>query len=336
MRNAETGMTVVFGAFLAAAVAAFVLIRHPRAPRQTVPPMPSPGPEELPNPARAPFSTAPPPPSLAPVLPAVQTVAPGHAVFEPSVEAWRPIIEQVSPAFANGIIPTTLMLGWIAEESAGLQCAIGFPGQVDPHGQALETGLMQYMSPHDIALAGTTVAEQRAVCSAQVLFPQITPAVVAAYKAASNTAPDKRTSEQVQALQIVGAARAAEQAQLRPLSPQEKTRMVIVAFTYVVAIMNIVDTVFSHYGASWSRGTNDYWALIKGYHAGAGVPSVGMAAATHALGHMPANWQEFKQGIWASTWVPPGYGAPIGHAWDHALLNAEKCGACAFPRRAGV
>jgi hypothetical protein len=324
VRDAETGLVVVFGLVLAGAVATFALIRHPRTPRESAPPpMPSPGPEELPNPARGPLSTAPP----APTLPAVQTVAPGQATFDPSVEAWRDYIDKLGPAFANGIIPTTLMLGWIAEESAGLECAIGFPGQVDARGQPLETGLLQYMSPHDIALAGTTVAEQRSVCSSQALFPQITAAVLAAYKTAGNTAPDKRTPEQVQALQIVSAARAAEQAQVRPMSVMQKTRMIVVAFTYVQGVMNIVDTVFAQHGASWSKGTNDYWALVKSYHAGAGIPSVGMTAATAALGHMPANWQQFKQGIWASS---------IGHSWDHALANAEKCGSCAFPRRAGV
>jgi hypothetical protein len=192
-------------------------------------------------------------------------------------------------------------MNYITMESGGRPCSVGFPGELDAQGQPLESGLGQFMAPHDIKLAETTVAEMRAACSPHVAFPGLT-----------------RASPQA----AIAAARAQAETQIRPLTEDEKTRQVIALLTFLAGIRKIVEGSFADHGVTWPKTSADYWAMIKGYHAGQSFPTGGVALAVKALGHAPRNWGEFASG-YLSTITD----ASIHARHAHALDNARRAGA---------
>lgn len=253
---------------------------RPRPPQPTSQPTP-PTPQDPPTPTPTPQ-----PPSVQP----------------PGVEAWRPYVRMLAPAF--GLVGPgweAFIMQYITMESGGRPCSIGFPGELDANGLPLESGIGQFMSPHDIALAGTTVAEMRAACAADVRFPGLT-----------------RMSPPAE----IAAARAKEETQVRPLTEAEKHRQVTALLTFLAAIARIVDKSFAEHGVTWPKSSADYLAMIKGYHAGQSFPTAGVAAAKRALGRAPRTWGEFAS----------GYLSTIGDAntrarHAHALDNARRAGA---------
>jgi hypothetical protein len=244
------------------------------------------------------------------------TPLPPAGWMPPGPEPWRGYVERLAPEFGNPPVP--FVMQWIAMESDGLPSAIGWPGDLDAAGNVKESGLFQLMSPHDIALAGTTVAQMRSCCEGQTNFPGL---------ARQPPNKDKQSPEYKAWYAAVAAARAQAQSLARPLSEDQRVQQIRAGLAYIANVAKLVDASFARYGAAWSHGTNDFWSMVKAYHAGSGIPTMGLDAAVAALGHVPASWQEFKQGIWAS---------PLGHSLDNLLSNAERCGVHAFPRAAGV
>lgn len=70
--------------------------------------------------------------------------------FPPQVEQWRPLFRRIAPD-----LPENFLLGWIAKESGGLECALGIPG--------VEAGIFQTFHPADDKF-GATFAQLRANC----------------------------------------------------------------------------------------------------------------------------------------------------------------------------
>jgi len=229
------------------------------------------------------------------------SASPPSSVAPPTVEAWRPYVRRLLPEFGFNPTAEPFVMEYITMESAGRPCAVGFPGELDAQGQPLESGLGQFMSPHDIKLAKTTVAEMRAACSQHVAFPGLTRASPkAAIKAALTQA----------------------QAQIRPLTEDEKTRQIVALLTFLAGIREIVDKSFAAHGVAWPKTSADYWAMIKGYHAGQSFPTAGVTLAKKALGHAPLNWGEFSSGYLSMISDPSTHAR---HA--HALDNARRAGA---------
>jgi hypothetical protein len=191
---------------------------------------------------------------------------------------------------------------YITMESGGRPCSVGFPGELDETKTwPSESGIGQFMSPHDLRLAGTTAAEMRSACSAEVVFPGL-----------SRASPGPQ----------IAAARAKAEAQVRPLTEDEKTRQVVALLTFLSNIARIVDKSFAEHGVSWPKTNADYLAMIKGYHAGQSFPTAGVAAAKRALGHPPRTWGEFASG-YLSTITDANVRARHAHALD----NARRAGA---------
>jgi hypothetical protein len=206
--------------------------------------------------------------------------------------AWLPYIRSLAAAYG---IPVAFVLSWIQHESGGNPCAVGNAGAVDSKGQALETGILQLMSPGDIQLAGTTVAEMRVNCSANLHS----------------------------GLDI-------EQKPLRPLTSDEMKIHAGKSLDYIAAVTRIVDGSFARHGVSWPKTSTDYWTMVKAYHAGQGIPTAGLDASVKGLGHAPSSWAEFKQGI--ENLLASGQ-RPLGltrERWQGAFANAEKTGRQAF------
>jgi hypothetical protein len=120
----------------------------------------------------------------------------------------------------------------------------------------------------------------------------------------------------------IAAARAKAEAQVRPLTEDEKTRQVVALLTFLSNIARIVDKSFAEHGVSWPKTNADYLAMIKGYHAGQSFPTAGVAAAKRALGHPPRTWGEFASG-YLSTITDANVRARHAHALD----NARRAGA---------
>ncbi len=289
------------GFFAAAAglglVAALRGRRSAPAPTSVFVPMP---PIPVAVPGEAPVFV--PMPPIPVVLPADPAPAPAPvSVQPPSVEAWRPYVRALSPAFGFGPRDEAFIMNYITMESGGRPCSVGFPGEVDAQGQPLESGIGQFMSPHDIALAGTTVQNMRRACSPRVSFPGLT-----------------RASPQAE----IAAARALEEAQTRPLTETEKLEQVTALLTFLRGIVQIVERSFRDLGVSWSRDSADYLAMVKGYHAGQSFPTAGLAAAKRALGRPPASWREF-----VSAYLSTIGDANLRARHAHALDNATRAGA---------
>lgn len=226
---------------------------------------------------------------------------PATSIAPPTVEAWRPYVKRMLPSFGLPLEAEPFVMQWLTMESGGRPCSIGFPGELDASGQPLESGIGQFMAPHDIKLAGTTVAEMRAACSPHVAFPGLT-----------------RSSPQAE----ISAARAQAETQVRPLTEDEKTRQVAALLTFLAGIAKIVDGSFATQGVTWPRTSADYWAMIKGYHAGSSFPTQGLALAKKALGHAPSNWNEFVSGYLSTI-----ANAKTHANYAHALDNARRAGA---------
>jgi hypothetical protein len=247
-------------------------------------------------------------------------------LLSPSVESWRPYVAKLTPALGN--IPVPFVLAWIEVESAGNPCAVGFVGDIDAQGQVLESGLFQLMSPHDIATGRTTVAAMRENCSTQTHYPEITPAVKKAYHeaAAKIARHESLSADQTQAWGLVNSAGAAEQKIVRPLTEDQKVRQIMVGLQYIFNVTRKIDAALAAVGTTWSKTDPGYWALVKSYHAAAGFPTGGLAIATKALGHAPANWTELVHGVRAAS----------GAQYDGTIANATKTMLKAFPQRPNV
>jgi hypothetical protein len=216
----------------------------------------------------------------------------------PTVEQWRPYVEKLIRGFGmhpdgSPIIPIPFVMQWITMESGGNPCAVGRPGETDQKGQVLESGLFQLMSPHDIALAATSVPEMRACCGP------------------------------------VSTNRFTTQACLRDLTEQEKLRQIQVGLTYIFECEKLVDAAMHATGTNWSKTSNDYWMAIKSHHAGPSLMNPGLAMATRKLGHPPANWGEYQEALLASIDPKnvPGFQSLLSNSFRCGLAAFPKAGA---------
>ena len=228
----------------------------------------------------------------------------GPAVKVPaSVEEWIPLVEKLSPGFgvdlktARPIIPTSFVRAWLTKESGGNPCAVGNPWENFDQGP-FESGPFQFMYPHDIRQAGTTVPAMRANCAMPVpSFPGLS-------KASSK-------AEKLQALQ-------AAQKQARPLTDAERLQHVLAGLTYIANTMKLVDAT----GVGWSKTDPGYWALVKAHHGASSWPAAGVQLAKQGLGHMPKDWAELVRGVQSTPHAP---------AHDVAIKNATETMQLAFP-----
>jgi hypothetical protein len=228
---------------------------------------------------------------------------PGTIKVPASVEEWIPIVEKVSPGFGvdlntgRPVIPTNFVRAWLTVESGGNPCSIGSPWENFAQGP-IESGPFQLMYPHDINQAGTTVAAMRANCAMPIpSFPGLS-----------------RNSSNAEKAQ----ARAAAEAQARPLTEAERLKHVIAGLTYIASTMKLVDAT----GIGWSKTDPGYWALVKAHHGASSWPAAGVQLAKQGLGHIPKDWDELVRGVQATQHAS---------AHDVAIANATKTMRLAFP-----
>ena len=229
---------------------------------------------------------------------------PAPAVTVPaSVEEWIPTVEKLSPSFGvdprtgRSIIPTNFVRAWLTVESGGNPCSVGSPWENFSQGP-IESGPFQFMAPHDVKQAGTTVAAMRANCAMPVpSFPGLS---------RNSSDAEKRR------------ARAAAEAQARPLTDAERAEHVMAGLRYIASTMKLVDDT----GVGWSKTDPGYWALVKAHHGAASWPAAGVQLAKQGLGRMPKDWDELVRGVQATPHAP---------AHDVAIANATKTMKLAFP-----
>jgi hypothetical protein len=213
----------------------------------------------------------------------------------PNVEQWASFL--APGCLAHGIqLPYALK--WIDLESGGNPCAVGYPAARGPDGCPRELGIAQLYNPDDLQRFGVTGAQLRAYC-----VPGNDHAIT--YKG--------RT------------VRGFSSALLRPLTADEMQAQADAAVALIARCMTTAtaDLVGVHAGATWSRSTRSYWALVKLQHGLPGLSRSGLPAVTRRLQRPPMGWQEFKDTL-GSVQLDRGT-MQYRDDFPRLLHNAEQC-----------
>jgi hypothetical protein len=87
--------------------------------------------------------------------------SPAGTVPSPTLEAWAMLL---APAAATRRIQMPYALQWVAMESGGNPCAVGYPPAKGPDGAPKEMGIAQFYNPDDLQRIGLSSRELRAYC----------------------------------------------------------------------------------------------------------------------------------------------------------------------------
>lgn len=238
------------------------------------------------------------PPSPSPAIP----VPPPSTATPPSMADWA---RTLAPLCLASGIPTAFAVKWVAMESAGNPCAVGFPPARGPDGNPLELGIAQLYNPDDLDVVDPSLTgdELRACCvpgdQHETFYKGKRVRGFSGKMARPMTAHEVSRQASGAAGLIARAAREATQA--------------------LVAVQA---------GAAWSTGQRDYWAMVKLRHALPVVVTTGLPAVTTKLGRAPRSWAEFARGV-----LDVKFARDVAAKVPSALNNAERC-ASVIPDRA--
>jgi hypothetical protein len=272
--------------------------------------------------SRAPVSREPPHPELpgwrppgAPATPpAIPTPGPAddapipatgrERIRPPSLEAWGLML---APGCIASGIQLSYAIQWLALESGGNPCAVGYPSSRGPDGYPREMGIAQFYNPDDLQRLGLTSSELRAYC-----------------------VPGDQHETTWRGKKIRGFSSKLA----RPLTSSEMQRQADATVSLISWSMTRVRQILTSIGAgaAWSPTRRDFWRLVKLEHGLPVLISEGLIRINAKLGRAPRDWEEFKQGIDMVTLGARGEEKRRQGLFPRVFENAEKC-ASAFDER---
>lgn len=216
----------------------------------------------------------------------------------PSMLAWSRVLAPMctdAPA-----LPLPYVLRWIAQESGGNPCEVGYPPAHGPDGAPLELGIAQLYNPDDLGLLDPrlTGAELRACCV---------------------------PGSQHEILWKGKIVRGFSKQMARPITPEEMDRQAQAAVQLVRRCVARAtrDLASIDAGPRWSPDGPGFWAVVKLQH---GLPELahqGLAAVTRKLGRPPASWSEFRANL-SDVRLGPNV-ERYREDFARILNNAEAC-----------
>ncbi len=196
-------------------------------------------------------------------------------VAHPTTADWA---KMLAPGCAASGVQLAYALKWVAMESGGNPCAIGYPparGNPKEGGDPnfpLEMGIAQFYNPDDLQRLHLTGAELRDYC-----------------------VPGDQHDTVYHGKAILGFS----QLMNRPITPAEMQKQANGCVELIVRSMASASNDLSVIGAGpmWSPAHQDFWALTKLQHGLPVLSRQGLPLVRHLLGRAPAGWVEFRDSL---------------------------------------
>lgn len=264
------------------------------------------------EPPAPPIEHAPP----APHAPAPPADLPGpNAAPPPTADARGavrpPTLDEWGVALAPGCLSSGIQLPYavqfVAMESGGNPCAVGYPASKGPDGLPLEMGIAQFYNPDDLVALGLTGEELRVYC-----------------------VPGDHHETTFRGKKVRGFSQ-----QMRmPLTPEQVRRQAGGTVGLISRSMREVTEVLTSIGAgpAWSPSRRDFWRLVKLQHGLPALISEGLPRINAKLGRPPRDWSEFKAALDTVTLGARAEAKRRQGLFPRVLSNAERC-ASAFEER---
>jgi hypothetical protein len=199
---------------------------------------------------------------------------------DPQLTRWAPI---VIPLAVAAKIPPAFVMAWAGIESAGNAAAVGSRTATGPDGAPREIGLFQMLNPSDFAPLGVSPLELVAYCVRPGAGPKLHPTgdtdAHGVFHPDGGYADGSLYNQQLLA---------------RPMTPAEQLRHVKVGIDFIRGKRAYADRYLMASGITWPTNGPDYWSAVKLAHALPSIVNPGFAQVTHALGHPPTSWREFR------------------------------------------
>ncbi len=228
--------------------------------------------------------SAPPPPPVA-------------MTFAPGVEQWRDVLEQQRSGE-----PLHFLMQWLARESGGRPCAVGFRGAQDPVDKLFkfEAGIGQQF-----------------------------------FEAKTRAELDNTMVNGVPLRILRAACEGNTERQLRPLTDEEKVANVQAFLGDVRKFRARAHAQLAHAGIDWPESSDDFWMLVKLQHALPCVASSFLTPAAHT--GQAGSYKQFKAfvnnldhatytALTTASGCGPAMARFYGHGTANALDNAEIVG----------
>lgn len=221
-------------------------------------------------------------------------VPPPLTATPPSMSDWA---RTLAPLCLAAGIPTAFAVKWIAMESGGNPCAVGYPPDHGPDGLPRELGIAQLYNPDDLDVVdpSLTGTELRACC-----------------------VPGDQHETRYKGKVVRGFSGN----MARPITEHEVSRQAAGAVGLIARSARAATKALTavHAGPAWSVTTRDYWAMVKLRHALPVVVTTGLPGVVDKLGRPPQSWAEFAR-VCLTVRFRPEVAAKV----PGALSNAERC-----------
>ncbi len=206
----------------------------------------------------------------------------------------------LAPAAARRRIQVPYALQWVAMESGGNPCEVGYPPAKGPDGAPREMGIAQFYNPDDLRRIGLSSHELRAYC-----VPGDQHDVMFHDKLVRGFSSQLR----------------------RALTPAEMQTQADGTIHLITDSMAKATHVLTSIGAgpAWSPTRRDYWRLVKLAHGMPTLLSEGLVRINAKLGRPPRDWDEFKRGLDTVTLGANAEEKRRQGLFPFALDNAERC-----------
>ncbi len=227
----------------------------------------------------------------------------------PSTADWARVL---AAGCATAGVQLAYALKWIAMESGGNPCAIGYPpahGNPSEGGDPafpLEMGIAQFYNPDDLQRLHLTGGELRAYCM---------------------------PGDQHETTFHGRIVRGFSQAMSRPITAAEMQKQANGCVELIVRSMASASADLTAVGAGspWSPTRRDFWALTKLQHGLPALSRQGMPLAKQLLGRAPGSWSEFRDALnnvkfsaAIETKYRKDFPRILDNAWECASAFAEQ------------
>jgi hypothetical protein len=190
-------------------------------------------------------------------------------ITKPSTADWA---KALAPGCVASGIQLAYALKWVAMESAGNPCTIGYPPARGPDGLPLEMGIGQFYNPDDLQRLHLTGVELRAYCV---------------------------PGDQHETVYKGKVIRGFSQLMSRPITLPEMQKQANGTVELIVRSMASASRDLGSVGAgpSWSPGHRAFWALTKLQHGLPALSRQGLPLVKGLLGRSPSSWSEFADAL---------------------------------------